>query len=93
MKNTYKLVCVKWVDAFGCSTTWEEIEDVEAHAHYCYSVGWIVKESDDAIVLVPHYSPASELYNVKEQGCGDMTIPKLGIQYILNLKPEEKIKW
>ena len=84
-----KLVYVSWIDAVGCAPSWEEIRDAKAIPHKCYSVGWIVDESPEAIVVVPHYSPENKAANIEEQGCGHMTIPKVAILYILSLEKKE----
>ncbi len=82
----YKLVYVKWVDAYGCSPSWQEIKGIPPVPHYCYSVGWIVAESEHVIVAAPHYSPANEEIGAEEQCSGDMAIPKIAIQCMIDLK-------
>ena len=79
MSVKYKLVYVKWVDSYGCGHAWGEISDISPAPHYCHSVGWIVSESDECIVVVPHLSPAHDEIGAVENGCGDMTIPKVSI--------------
>ena len=77
---TYKLVKIQWADSYGCSSTWEKIESSEPLSRYCYSVGWVTSESDEAIVITPHLSPENEEIGAIESGCGDMTIPKCSIK-------------
>ena len=77
---SYPLVVVKWVDSYGCGSQWGEIPDSEPGAHYCYSVGWLVRESVDAILLVPHISPNNDSIGSVEHGCGDMVIPRSAIR-------------
>jgi len=81
----YRLVKVKWVDSYGCTSAWGFIEDKDPIAHHCYSVGWLVAESDAAIVVVPHLSPENKAIDSDEHGCGDMTIPKCSIIEIVDL--------
>jgi hypothetical protein len=73
------LTYVKWQDSVGCGQSWAETDGIEAPEHYCHSVGWVVAESDRSIVIVPHVSLESEFFGLKNQGCGDMTIPKPAI--------------
>jgi len=82
----YNLVLVKWVDSHGCTSNWGTIPDTSPSAHYCYSVGWLVAESDDCMVIIPHISPECEEINADEQGCGEMTIPKTSVKKITNIK-------
>ncbi len=83
IKTGSKLVLIKWIDSFGCSSTWQplgQIEDIKPMT--CCSVGWIDYENDDCVVVIPH---VSEDHNgIPQQGCGDMTIPR---QAILNITP------
>ena len=77
----YPLVFVRWLDSYGCSSEWSEISNAdEPVSHECLSVGWLVQETSEVIVLVPHYSPAHKRIGAEEQGCGDMTIPKVAIK-------------
>lgn len=82
----YDLIYVEWVDSYGCGSQWGVIPDKDPVSHYCYSVGWAVKESVDALVLVPHISPRNEDIEAEESGCGDMTIPIVSIVRRLILK-------
>jgi hypothetical protein len=75
----YPLVLIKWVDSYGCGSAWGCTEDLEPRPHYCYSVGWIVKETKDVVVVVPHFSPKNDRIEAVESGCGDMTIPRVAI--------------
>lgn len=69
-----RLVLVEWEDSFGCSSSWENVEGgVTPSALRCRSVGWLVYDSDDCVVVVPHLTrPHGDL---RRQGCGDMAIP------------------
>ena len=79
-----KLVVVDWTDS--CSMTggpWHSVEsikeDINKQSLACRSVGWLIAESKDAIVLVAH-----QAFGTKEaelnQVSGDMTIPKCAIE-------------
>ena len=78
-----KLVLIEWLDAFGCSTNWQDMSDVEeTKLLVCQSVGWLASDRDECKVLVPHMTKSLD----DPQGCGDMTIPTVAIQRIVELK-------
>ncbi len=83
MKNPfekYKLVCIKWADSFGVSSTWVEIgDDLPNEPHYCYSSGWLIKDGKHIKIIVPHLSPENEEIGARLTGCGDMSIPTSAI--------------
>jgi hypothetical protein len=70
---------VTWIDSYGCSPVWIDPEEIHCAAHYCFSVGYILKESDEAIIVAPHYSPKNKVIGTNECVCGEMTIPKVSI--------------
>jgi len=74
-----KLVYIKWIDSYGCGSAWEEVPQDDPLPHHCYSVGWIIGESDHVIMIAPHISPQDKKINSVEMFCGDMTIPKVSI--------------
>jgi hypothetical protein len=71
-----KPVAVEWVDSH-CRSGWCRGE-VEAHQLRCQSLGWVVAETRDVLVLAANITDEDE-----PQRCGEMTIPKTAI---LNLK-------
>lgn len=76
------LVLVEWLDSFGCSSSWQDIENVQPTALLCKSVGWLLFDGPDCKVIVPHLTfPADS----PQQGCGDMTIPARAITQIRRL--------
>jgi hypothetical protein len=82
--NSYRLVLVEWIDAFGCSDRWADMDDVKPSVPICCSVGFLVAETDDALLVVPHVAFGEHV--VKEgQGCGDMTIPKVAVKSMVDL--------
>lgn len=74
-----KLVYIKWIDSYGCSSSWGEISEEEPVVQYCYSVGWVIGESAELVMLAPHLSPKNKDIHSEEHACGDMTIPKVSI--------------
>ena len=84
-----RLVLIEWIDAFGCSSEWQEIGDLSPELPTCRSVGWLAHDGDDCKVIVPHLSEPQE--GVTRQGCGDMTIPTCAIQRILDLTESQPV--
>jgi len=73
-----KLEMIEWIDSFGCSPEWQSIEHVKLNEPLtCVSVGKIIAEKDDYVVICPHFTKPHD--DLEEQGCGDMTIPKIVI--------------
>lgn len=83
------LVMIEWVDACGCSTEWRNIEELKKdRLTVCKSVGWLVNNEpndDDFVTIIPHQA-IEPRDGAKEQGCGDMTIPRAAITKIMVLK-------
>ena len=88
----YNLEVIIWSDSYGVGSSWSETSDIDICPHYCFSVGWVIKETNDAIAVVPHLShPDNEEY-LPEQGCGDMVIPKCSIVRRISLSGLKKAK-
>lgn len=83
------LVLIEWVDSFGCSASWQTINVESVSPLVCRSVGWLVYESGDCKVIVPHVTDKDS--SIAQQGCGDMTIPTKAILRVVRLKPEERL--
>jgi len=79
-----RLVFIEWLDSFGCSSQWEDIAVPAPAPLFCRSVGWLLHDTDQCKVVVPHLTfPTQE--HMKQQGCGDMTIPTRAILRIVDL--------
>jgi hypothetical protein len=82
-----RLVLIEWLDSFGCSSNWTEIDKSEPPKPLvCRSVGWLLHDGKDCKVVIPHISDV-EHKNAAHQGCGDMTIPTKSIVRISSLVP------
>lgn len=83
------LVLVVWVDSFGCASAWEPIKDSfeGPEVLVCRSVGWLIHEDDQCLVVVPHIVEASD--RTERQGCGDMTIPACAVKSVSYLTSQE----
>ena len=66
-------VLVTWVDS-ARSMEWTPYAPC-LKPTVCKSVGWVVAETEEVLVLAPHITIEDE-----PQRCGDMTIPKCAIK-------------
>ena len=79
-----RLVLVEWVDSYGCSASWQSLAESTPAPMVCRSVGWLLHDTTDWKVIVPHLSDANH-QNTEQQGCGDMTIPTRSILSVTDL--------
>jgi hypothetical protein len=79
-----RLVLIEWLDSFGCSSSWQSLEDSRAAPLVCRSVGWLLQDTDTCKVVVPHITNTADP-DVRPQGCGDMTIPTCAVTRIIDL--------
>lgn len=80
-----KLVLIEWTDSYGCSASWQSVEEVEPEVMTCQSVGWLIYDGETCKVIVPHLSQTNFPHAV-QQGCGDMTIPASAVVRIRELR-------
>lgn len=78
-----RLVLIEWADSYGCSPSWQPLDDVEPRALTCKSVGWLLRDDADIKVIVPHVSVPTP--GITNQGCGDMTIPTRAVVRMVDL--------
>lgn len=78
------MVLVEWLDSRGVHQAWTDIEDIEG-MKFCFnlSVGFMVYQDEDRIVLCPHIADAEEK---DREGCGSMAIPRWTVQRIVELE-------
>ncbi len=81
-----RLVLVEWLDSHS-GKGWQTVEQLERATQplYCRSVGWVVSESKDCKVIVPHIA-GEKNGNTMLEGCGDLTIPTKAIVKITVLR-------
>ena len=79
MKRVRKLVLVEWMDSHA-GRGWQAVEqfDKAAEPLYCRSVGWLISESKDCKVIVPHIA-GERNGDLALEGRGDLSIPKRAI--------------
>ena len=70
-----RLVLIEWVDSYGGTTGWKALEDCTPDPLVCRSVGWLLHDTEQVKVLVPHMIQPDPETRIAAQGRGDMTIP------------------
>jgi hypothetical protein len=83
--GNYPLVYVEWEDSMVGTSGWGETDGAKPTVPTVRSVGWLVYDGKDCKLLVPHLSEA-EHSAVKQQGCGDITIPTSAIRKTVRLQ-------
>ena len=68
-------VYVEWIDSYT-STGWRDTDVLDAEPLMCYSIGYLVRDAEDGIVVAAHLGgdPAKP-----HQVCGAMTIPRSAV--------------
>ena len=69
---------IDWVDSYGSAPSWERLGEIDSSVLVCQSVGWVVHEDDESVVIAPHR--ALETEHTDSQVSGHMTIPKVAIR-------------
>jgi len=82
------LVYVRWLDSRSVGRGWVLSENVQSDVMTCHSVGWILKDLEYSIILIPHFAENPEQCN------GGLEIPKRAIlsQTQLNINGKRKKK-
>ena len=86
IKKKQVLSLIEWIDSYTIDG-WRGIEMLSKPEHnVCISVGWIVRETKQSVMIAPHIS---DIYNKECMGmaCGIMTIPKVAIIKRIALTP------
>lgn len=83
MENDLPMVRLVWIDSHSMQGggVWTDKDDITCDLLECVSVGFVFRESDDAITLVSHIA--------KSQVSGDLCIPKCCIRERIDLGQRE----
>ena len=76
-------VKIRWLDSYGVSTGWQDLEGYQANKLEIESYGVIIYEDDTVIALAHNY--AEETDQTPKQANGIMVIPKACILNITSL--------
>ena len=73
----YNPIYIEWLDSFGCTSKWEDIEDYKSQPLVCKTIGFVVFEDDKVISIASNIAEETEL--TFSQANGIMSIPKINI--------------
>jgi hypothetical protein len=78
-KHPGPLVFVRWVDSHSRHAGWSRADDIYGLGSPlpCESVGWVLVDNDEVLVVVPHLAGCN--IECIQSVCGEMTIPKSAI--------------
>lgn len=65
---------IEWVDAFGAPAGWEFEDELDPAVTRVSSVGYVIRETDEFVMLAPHVSSPGE--GRRRQLAGHIAIPK-----------------
>jgi len=75
-----KLILIEWVDSYSVYEQWDFIGHIkEPEIVNCKSVGFLIKETPESILILPHISGENEA------GMGGICIPKVSITKLTEL--------
>lgn len=79
-----RLVLIEWVDSSGGSG-WIPVDEIEEEPIIIRSVGWVLRETKDIIVIAAHHGQRNGR-TTPEQVHSEMKIPKVAIKRVRNLR-------
>jgi hypothetical protein len=78
-KKLGNLYLIEWVDSYSITEGWELVKDIEEpDLVVCHSVGYVLKENDKNIMIVPHISDTDNLESLGAYR-GALVIPKVSV--------------
>lgn len=79
-KHTPELI--EWHDAASAPAGWHFESEADFSIPTCYSVGFVLKETEEYLVVAPHV-----FFDEDKQFSGYMTIPQSAVKKRTKLKP------
>ena len=70
-----QLVEIEWLDSYGGTTGWKSVEDCTPDVLTVRSVGWLLHDDENVVVIVPHIVQPDPETRIAAQVRGDMCIP------------------
>ncbi|MDD5353321.1 MAG: hypothetical protein PHS93_09195 [Candidatus Omnitrophica bacterium] len=87
INKKHKLTLIEWEDSYSTDDKWKSVSAMpKPKRMICVSVGWIIKETKNNILIIPHLSDINNK-NSSGTGFGEMVIPKSAIRKRKELKP------
>ena len=82
-KKIPKFYRIKWIDAFGPTSAWTDVKELDLEPCYCLSHGFLVARDKNYTVLAPHIAGSGDV-------CGDLKIPNTNIVETVELVEKTK---
>lgn len=76
----WDLLKVEWIDSAGASDRWEFTEIVGTEPCRCQTVGWLIQQGEEVMVIAGHRTVNREQVN------GHMVIPKVAVTKVTRLE-------
>lgn len=87
----YELEKVEWLDCSGGTSDWISLDDIKKRVPVLiHSIGYIVKETDRFIIIVPHIACDPE-ENYSPSACGELIIPLVNITKRFKLYHDQEV--
>jgi hypothetical protein len=86
INKKHKLYLIKWEDSYSSDNKWKSISGMtKPKRMVCVSVGWLIKETKNTILIVPHITDIKNK-NSSGTGLGEIVIPNSAIRERRELK-------
>jgi hypothetical protein len=73
-KTNEMVVAVEWIDAFGCPAGWEFEDETVTAATTVRSIGYVLSEDDQFVLIAPHISSPGD--GRRRQLAGHIAVPR-----------------
>lgn len=81
-----RLVLVEWLDSMGVGGDWQCLDCVkDPEPVVCVSVGWIIRDTEEYILIASHRHDGGVIDDAEAQVCGTMAITKGTVVKIADL--------
>jgi hypothetical protein len=71
--------CVEWIDSAG-GTRWMQLSEIVGNGpDRCFSVGYVLRETDDQLTLLQSLAPHDDHQDYGQSGDNYIVIPKFAI--------------
>lgn len=69
---------IEWVDPYSDDSEWTSVDSIDIDLPTVYSIGHVIKETDDVVVLA--HSMGRRPFKDTNEVCGIMILPKVVIK-------------
>ena len=69
---------IEWIDPYSDDSAWTDLDSVEVDLPTVYTIGHVIKETDDVVVLA--HSIGKKPNQDTDEVCGIMVLPKVVIK-------------